>query len=231
VNCAGGGRRAPVWFFDLDNTLHDASHAIFRTINGAMNAYLVVKLGVSEAEADRLRLDYWQRYGATLIGVIRHHGVPADEFLLESHRFDVGPLIRAEKGLRALLARLPGRKVLLTNAPRAYSEKVLLHLGLSRHFRENYSVDQMRIHGHFRVKPSRAMLRAMLAREGVRPRRAILVEDTLANLKSARAVGMRTVHIRQSGTPFAKPFGARPCYVDVQVRSVLDLPRKLSFFR
>lgn len=223
-------RRGIVWFFDLDNTLHDASHAIFGMIDVAMNAYVMKKLGVDEAEANRLRLLYWRRYGATLIGMVRHHGVAPDEFLIESHRFDVAPLIRAEKGLRALFARLPGRKVLLTNAPRVYSEKVLVHLGLTRHFRENYSVDQMRIHGHIRVKPSRAMLRVMLAKERVSPRKAVLVEDTLMNLKSARAVGMRTVHVKHLATPFAKPFNARPLYVDLQVKSVRDLPRKLQYF-
>jgi len=27
----------PLWFFDLDNTLHDAAHAIFPAINANMN--------------------------------------------------------------------------------------------------------------------------------------------------------------------------------------------------
>ncbi|MFO0010689.1 MAG: HAD family hydrolase, partial [Betaproteobacteria bacterium] len=33
------GTRRPTFFFDLDNTLHDASHAIFGQINVRMTAY------------------------------------------------------------------------------------------------------------------------------------------------------------------------------------------------
>jgi putative hydrolase of the HAD superfamily len=43
-------------------------------------------------------------------------------------------MIRAERGLRQLLRRLPGRKILLTNAPHRYSSQVLRHLGLQRQF-------------------------------------------------------------------------------------------------
>ncbi|MFA8356891.1 HAD family hydrolase, partial [Burkholderia ubonensis] len=32
---------APVWLFDLDNTLHHASHAIFPEINRAMTQYII----------------------------------------------------------------------------------------------------------------------------------------------------------------------------------------------
>lgn len=223
--------RKLVWFFDLDNTLHDASHEIFAAINVGMTQYLMRRLAVDETEANRLRVSYWQRYGATLVGVVRHHGVCADEFLRESHGFDVPALVRAEAGLPSLLRRLPGRKILLTNAPRVYSEQVLARLGISRHFKAHYSVDTMRVHGHYRVKPSRPLLRALMAKEGVCPRNAVLVEDTLLNLKSARAVGMRTVHVRHPGTPFAPVLlRGRPAYVDLQLQSVRHLLRKLHLF-
>ena len=42
----------------------------------------------------------------------------------------------------------------------------------------------MRLHGEFRPKPSPALLRYVLAREGASPRRTVLVEDTLANLRA-----------------------------------------------
>ncbi len=54
-------------------------------------------------------------------------------FLRETHDFDVAELLRAERGLARLFARLPGRKVLLTNAPRAYAGSVLRELRLHPH--------------------------------------------------------------------------------------------------
>jgi len=46
----------------------------------------------------------------------------------------------------------------------------------------------MRIHGSFRPKPSRLMLRTMLARERTRGADAVLIEDSARNLKAARGL-------------------------------------------
>jgi putative hydrolase of the HAD superfamily len=215
------GRPPLVWFFDLDNTLHDASHAIFRTIDSRMTAYVERHLGVDRAEADRLRRHYWLRYGATLLGLVRHHGVDAHHFLRETHEFEVVELLRAERGLGQLFARLPGRKVLLTNAPARYAEAVVRALAIHRHLGTRYTIETMRLHGAFRPKPSRSMFRHMLARERVRAGRAVLVEDSAANLRAARAIGFRTVLVcghSRSRLP-------RGSYVGLRVRSVLELPR------
>ena len=114
-----------LWLFDLDNTLHPLRD---RGLTGAVAA----TLAVDEATANRLRAEYWRRYGATVIGLVRHHGVDADAFLHRSHNFEVAPLVRAETALADKLRRLPGRKVLLTNAPLHYARAALRHLGLLR---------------------------------------------------------------------------------------------------
>ena len=106
---------SPVWLFDLDNTLHNASHAIFPAIVANMNLYIARVLGdgitpASDAAVDAARTQYWRRYGATLLGMVKHHQVPAAHFLSETHAFtDLPSMIRAERGLGALLRRLPGR--------------------------------------------------------------------------------------------------------------------------
>ena len=57
---AGG---SPVWLFDLDNTLHHASHSIFPQINRAMTQYIIDTLQVDRDEANRMRVGYTERYG------------------------------------------------------------------------------------------------------------------------------------------------------------------------
>ena len=213
----------PVWLFDLDNTLHDTSHKIFPQINIGMTQAVMESLGVDQDTANALRTRYWKRYGATMLGMVRHHGVDPHAFLHRSHDFDVAPLIRAEKGLAARLAQLTGRKSLVTNAPMQYAQSVLRHLGLLRCFSAIWAIEQMRLHGHFRPKPSVALMRHILAHEGIRPRRAILVEDTLANLRGARHAGIRTVHVFHPGTPFASRRRGRPDFVDLRVNSIADL--------
>jgi putative hydrolase of the HAD superfamily len=226
--------------FDLDNTLHDASHAIFPAISANMNTYIARVLGdgTNPASIDAVnaaRLGYWKRYGATLLGMIRHHQVSAADFLHETH--DIGALadlVRAERGLTRLLRRLPGRKILLTNGPLRYSTDVVRHLGLHRNFAHHVAIEDMHVHGKLRPKPSKLMLRRLLRRHGVEARRCILVEDTLANLKSARQLGMRTAWVTQY-LRMSDPIGRaklpsllkRPAYVDVKVKSVRQLPTRL----
>jgi putative hydrolase of the HAD superfamily len=196
-------KRSPIWLFDLDNTLHNASHAIFPAIAENMNVFMADLLGDGKTPANAetvnaVRQQYWQRYGATLIGLIKHHGVRADDFLREAHQFDhLSSMIRAERGLARLFKRLPGRKILFTNAPKQYSHLVMRHLGLHRHFAQHIPIEEMRVHGHLHPKPSSRFLRKLLAKQGLQPSRCILVEDSLVNLRAAKKLGIRTVLVTQ----------------------------------
>jgi putative hydrolase of the HAD superfamily len=185
-----------VWLFDLDNTLHDASHAIFPAINRLMTAYVARVLGSDEATASRVRVDYWQRYGATLLGMIRHHQVDPADFLRAAHDFpELADMVRVRSGLVAALRRLPGRKILVTNAPRDYARCVLAIAGIDRCFERVVAIEDMWVHGHLRPKPDRRMLRRLLAQIDVAPHRAVLVEDTLSHLKHYAATGIRTAWV------------------------------------
>src|SRR5690606_19596710 len=82
-----------VWLFDLDNTLHDCSKGIFKAIDGAMANAVATTLALDADAANALRAHYWKRYGATVIGMVRHHGVDATTFLKLSHDFEVAPLV------------------------------------------------------------------------------------------------------------------------------------------
>lgn len=236
------------WLFDLDNTLHNASHAIFPAIHLNMNTYIAQVLQQSglasdEAAVNAARLTYWQRYGATLLGMVNHHQVRPEDFLREAHRFENLPtMIRAERGLARLLRRLPGRKILLTNAPRRYSRDVLRHLGLHRHFAKHIPIEAMRVHGRLKPKPSKQMLRKLLAREGISAQSCILVEDTVSHLKGAKELGMGTAWVtqylagdsnKQASTGGRATIGStkRPIYVDVKVKSVGQLFRQLHRLR
>ncbi len=213
----------PVWLFDLDNTLHDCSYKIFPEINLGMTEAVMESLNVDLETANVLRAKYWRRYGATMIGMVRHHGIDAHAFLERSHSFDVRPLIKAECGLAAKLRQLPGRKILVTNAPLHYARAVLKHLRILRCFDGIWAIEQMLVHGHYRPKPSVALMRHILAQEGIPARRAVLVEDTLENLRGARHAGLRTVHVFHPGTPFAHGNRGRPDFVDLRVNSVGQL--------
>lgn len=207
----------PVWLFDLDNTLHNATPHIFPHINRAMREYIERHLGLDQQAANRLRQDYWQRYGATLLGLMRHHDTDPRHFLWETHQFpNLEQMIVFERPLRHALRRLPGRKIVFSNGPRHYAEAILDLTGLRHCFDAVYAVDNVR----FQPKPMLAGFRALLRAERLDPRRCIMVEDSLVNLVSAKRLGMKTVWVstglRQS------PF------VDVKVSSVMQLPQRCA---
>lgn len=204
----------PVWLFDLDNTLHDATPHIFPHINRSMRQYIERHLGVSEHEATRIRQDYWERYGATLLGLIRHHDTDPRHFLLETHQFpDLPRMVVFDKALHHTLRRLPGRKIIFSNAPRHYTEAILELTGLGRHFDAIYSVENLR----FQPKPMLAGFRTLLRAEHLDPRRCIMIEDSLINLVTAKKLGMKTVWV--SAGSRQSPF------VDVKIRSATQLSK------
>lgn len=221
-----------VWLFDLDNTLHDASHAAFAMLDGSMNEFIGRELGVAPEEADRLRRLYWQRYGATLLGLVRHHGVRPSHFLHDTHQ-----LPGLEQGVRGAahdlqaLRRLPGRKVLLTNAPRTYAERVLKALRIERVFDEVLPIEAMRMFGHWRPKPDTRTLRRIPALLRVPASRCVLVEDTLGHQKAARRVGMRAVWMQRwlranvHGPEVGIHLRRRPTYVCARIKSLQQLLR------
>jgi len=204
---------ARIWLFDLDNTLHNATPHIFPHINRSMRQYIERHLGVDESEATRIRQDYWLRYGATLRGLMRHHGTDPNHFLWETHQFsDLQRMLDFQKPMLHALRKLPGKKIIFSNAPRHYTDAILDMTGLDRCFAAIYSVENLR----FQPKPMLAGFRTLLRAEHLEPKRCVMVEDSLPNLVSAKKLGMKTVWVstglRQS------PF------VDVKITSVLQLP-------
>lgn len=234
-SCKPGGSR--VWLFDLDNTLHNASHASFSGINEGMTRYIVEELGVSHEEANALRLRYYLRYGATLLGLVRHHGIKAAHFLHHTH---VLPGLEGRVHGHAhdfdAVARLPGRKYILTNAPRAYAERVLGALGIGMLFDGVLSIEDMVMFGHLRPKPDTRMLRRIAVRLGVAPSRCVLIEDTLVHQRAARRIGMATVWMQRWTRQAAKHvtmlskvgvyLHRKPVYVCARITSLQQLRKR-----
>jgi putative hydrolase of the HAD superfamily len=184
--------------FDLDDTLHDASSASMPGIHEAMGAYIQQHLGLTHEQSNALRRRYWLRYGATLLGLIRHHGVDARHFLHETHQLPgLEARVRGHRHDLAALRRLPGRKVLLTNAPAAYTARVLGVLGIAGWFERIVTIEDMHMFGQLRPKPDTRMLRRLAARLRVHPTRCVLVEDTPGHLKAARSLGMGTAWMQR----------------------------------
>lgn len=212
--------RSRVWLFDLDNTLHNANPHIFPQINRAMTDYLMQHLALDEANADALRMSYWRRYGATLQGMLKHHGTDPSDFLRTTHHFtDLGRMLVYEHALPPLLRSLPGRKVLFSNAPRSYASAVLGHMGVLPHFDAVFGIEALKL----QPKPQRQAYHRVLQTLRLPAHRCIMVEDSLDNLRVARTLGMKSVWI--------SAHYRKPAWVDVRLGSILELRQAIWLAR
>lgn len=203
-----------VWIFDLDNTLHDASARIFPSMHEQINAYLRRHFGLDEAGANEMRRGFWLRYGTTLNGLMRHYGTDPRRFLAETHRFpELADMVVHENALRHALARLGGRKLVFSNAPRHYVEDVLRAMGVARWFDAVYTIEDAR----FRGKPAAHGFHLLLRKHDIDPHRCAFLDDSLENLRTAKRLGMSTVWVSREKR--------RVSFVDLRVGSVLELPR------
>lgn len=205
---------ARVWVFDLDDTLHDASAHIFPVMNQAMTQYIMDHLALSEEDAHTLRRHYWRVYGATMKGLTRHHGIDPRHFLHITHQFpELEQMVVRSQRLRHCIQRLPGRKVVFTNAPMRYALRVLKLMGIEGLFDQIFSVESSRFH----PKPSFRGFARMLDVIRAQPGDCVMLEDNPEALMTAKRLGMKTVLVSRRMH--------KPNYVDVRISNVLELTR------
>jgi putative hydrolase of the HAD superfamily len=184
------------WVFDLDNTLYPPETALFSQINVLMTDYVMRVTGADRAEADRLRHHYWKAHGTTLAGLMHHHDVDPDPFLVEVHEIDF-TVLTPDPELAARIAALPGRCIVYTNGTAPYARRVLEHRGLSDLFDAVYGVE----HARYTPKPRPEAFETVFATDGLAPERAAMFEDDPRNLAAPHAMGMRTVHVAPEAEP------------------------------
>ncbi len=176
------------WVFDLDHTLYPPSARLFAQMQPRITAFLSRTLGLSEAEADRLRDTYWLRYGTTLAGLMAEHGVEPGPYLQEVHDIDFSRL-EPDPVLAGRIAALPGRKIVFTNGDAAYAARVIAARGLIGAFDAVSGVE----HAGYLPKPEQAAFEAIFALDGLAPAEGAMFEDDPRNLLVPHLMGMRTV--------------------------------------
>lgn len=178
------------WIFDLDNTLYPASCNLFDQVDRRMGLFIRELLSLELNEARALQKRYFREHGTTLRGLMERHGVAPTAFLDFVHDVDFAVVPPAPR-LDAALAALAGRKLVFTNATVHYAERVLGRIGIAHHFEAIFDIAA----AGYRPKPDAGSYRALIARHGIDPARAVLVEDIARNLAPAARLGMTTVWI------------------------------------
>ncbi|MGV6839582.1 MAG: pyrimidine 5'-nucleotidase [Planktomarina sp.] len=181
------------WVFDLDRTLYHPNVRLFDQIEARMESYVMHTLGVDQTTARQIRRQYWEKHGTTLAGLMEHHGTDPHAFLDHVHDIDFTPLT-PDPNLAAIIAALPGRKVIYTNGTVPYARNVIKARGLADVFDAIYGVED----AHFRPKPERAAFDAVFGRDGFNQQSAVMFEDEARNLEVPKTMGMGTIHISET---------------------------------
>lgn len=190
-----------------------------------MHRFIEAKLALSAAEAVAYRRALFLKHGTTGFGLWREHGVALHEFF--DHVQDdpsLEKLVQWQPQDWRALAALPGRKVLITNAQRGYTERVLRTIGKRHVFERVVCFNDMQFAGNHRPKPDTRMLLMLCASLKIAPTQVALVEDTLGHLKAARAIGMRTVLIKRYSA-HAKAVRGRPAFLHARINAISGLTR------
>lgn len=184
-------RNVREWIFDLDNTLYPPTSHLFDQIDWKMTAYISRLLDLPPERARAVQKDYFHRYGTSLRGLMVENGMDPEAYLAAVHDIDYS-VLAPDPALKAALAALPGRRIVYTNGSTRHAEKVLERLGIADAFSAIFDIRD----ADFWPKPHDRSYDALIAREGIDPARAVLIEDSLKNLPPAAARGMRTVWLR-----------------------------------
>jgi len=196
--------------FDLDNTLYPAETDLFSLIDVRINRYMEEIIAIPIHQVDPLRRQYWQDYGATLQGLIRHHAVDAEDYLEYVHRFDIGQRLTPDLELQQVLVNIDLPCFIFTNGSRQHAEQVSAALGIREHFEEIFDI---RI-ANYQPKPNPQPYRQVLKQLGMQGKDCVMIEDSPANLKTAKDFGMTTLLVgSQPGGSFVDAQLSKPAEI------------------
>jgi putative hydrolase of the HAD superfamily len=181
-------RHVDTWLFDLDNTLYPVESGFMGEIERRMTAYVERITGLPRDEAYKLQKKYLAAYGLTLGGLVEHHGVDPADFHKIFHDMSLEALAQ-DPELIAAIERLPGRRLIFTNADDVHARRVLDHLGLHHLFEDVFHIGS----ADYVPKPAPATFERMSAAHAIAPSATAFFEDSERNLEPAAQLGMTTV--------------------------------------
>jgi putative hydrolase of the HAD superfamily len=184
------------WLFDLDNTLHPSSNGLQAAISLRITRFVAELLDLDHQAALLVQKQMFRDHGTTLRGLMNDHGVAPEIFYEFINGVDYG-VVDPDHRLADAIGRLPGRKIVFTNACARHAEQVIERLGMVAHVDGVFAAET----AAYRAKPDPLAYAMLVDRFAVAPARAVMVEDIARNLAPAAALGMTTVWLRPEGLP------------------------------
>lgn len=177
-------------FFDLDDTLYPNSNGLWQAIKGRINLYMIERLDIPEKDAPALRESYFKMYGTTLRGLQERHQVDVEDFLAFVHDLPLKDYLTPDPVQREIIASLPSRKLVFTNADVPHARRVLAVLDLGDLF--DSIVDIHAVSPYCKPMPESFAIAQELANEP-NPRKCVMIDDLPRTTRAALNVGMASI--------------------------------------
>ncbi len=194
-------RHVDTWLFDLDNTLYPLESGLAARMSPRITDFVEALTGLPRPQALALQKRYLADHGLTLKGLMDHHGVDPDVFHAVFHDVPLDGLV-PDPALTSALSRLPGRRLIFTNADARHTERVLAALGLEGLFDDVFHIGS----AAFAPKPAPEAFERILAAHAFDPAAAVFFEDSELNLAPAAGLGMTTVLVGAHAAASIAPF-------------------------
>ena len=204
-------------FFDLDDTLYPASTGLWFAIKERMNIYMRDRLGFAPADIPTLREKYFREYGTTLRGLQANHKIDVADYLAFVHDLPLRDYLTPNPTLRPILASLPARKWIFTNADVSHARRVLAAIQLDGLF--DGIVDVNAVAPYCKPMPESFRI-AMEAAGATDPARCAMIDDLPRTTRAARDFGMFGILAHQANP---SPDDADAAFTDWR-----DLPTLLN---
>ncbi len=177
-------------FFDLDDTLYPSSTNLWFAIKQRMNEFMRERMNIPAEEIPELRERYYMQYGTTLKGLEKHHNINVDDFLAYVHDLPLGNYLTPNPTQREVIASLPTRNLIFTNADIPHAERVLTALNLRDLF--SAIVDVTTVAPYCKPMPESFDIAMRIAGESD-PSRCVMIDDLRRTTRAARERGMFSI--------------------------------------
>ncbi len=194
-------RHIDTWLFDLDNTLYPLESGLAGQVSARITEFVIDFTSLPREDAHALQKRYLAEHGLTLRGLMLHHGVDPDAYHAWLHHVPLDCLA-PDPALRRAIARLPGRRLIFTNADAVHAARVLDRLGLGELFESVFHIGS----AAFAPKPAPEAFERIVAAHGLTPATTSFLDDAAHNLAPAAALGMTTVLVGSEAMACAEPF-------------------------
>ncbi len=174
-------------FFDLDDTLYPSSSGLWPTLKDRMNRYMIERMGIPAQEVPRLRERYFRTYGTTLRGLQANHQIDVEDYLAYVHDVKLTDYIHPDPVQKQVLASLPTRNIIFTNADIAHARRVLRVLEIEPYFTAMVDVNAM--DPYCKPSPEAFDLAMRIAGESD-PSRCVMIDDLPHTTRAARQRGL-----------------------------------------